>query len=43
MVEQISLSIDFGNVFILIFLNILDIELKKDLDTNESKNFNVGV
>ncbi len=43
MVERTLLSIDFGNVFILIPLNISDIELKKDLNTDESENFNTSV
>jgi len=37
------LSIDFGSVFISISLNISDIELKEDLDIDESKNFNTNV
>jgi len=35
--------INFGNVFISIFINILNIELKEDLDINESKNFNADI
>ncbi len=35
--------IDFGNIFILISLNILDIELKEDLDINESKEYNINI
>jgi len=36
-------SIDFGNAFISISLNILDIELKKDSDIDKSEEFNIGV
>ncbi len=35
--------IDFENVFILISLNISNIELKEDSDINESENFNVDI
>ncbi len=35
--------IDFGNVFILIPLNISNIELKEDSNIDELKEFNVGV
>ncbi len=43
MAERMPLSIDFGNVFTLISLNILNIELKEDSDINESENFNANV
>ena len=43
MVEWISFPIDFGNIFISILINISDIELKENLDTDESKNFNAGI
>ena len=36
-------SINFGNVFITISLNILDIEAKENLDIDKSENFNVNV
>ncbi len=36
-------SIDFGNVFILISLNVSNIELEEDLDIDESEEFNIGV
>ena len=38
-----SLSIDFENIFILISLNILNIELEKNSDINKSKNFNINI
>ena len=41
--EWILPFIDFGNVFILISLNISDIELKEDSDTNELEKLNIGV
>ncbi len=37
------LSFDFGNIFVLIFLNISDIEAEDDSDIDKSKNFNVSV
>ncbi len=37
------LSIDFGNIFISISLNISNIELEKDLNIDESKNFNIDI
>jgi len=43
MIEQMLFFIDFKNVFILIFLNVLDIELKEDSDTDELKEFNINV
>jgi len=43
MTERILLSINFGNIFILIFLDISDIEVKENLDINELKNFNVDI
>ncbi len=41
--ERISLFFDFGNVFTSISLNISDIEVKEDLNIDESKNFNISV
>ncbi len=38
-----SFSINFENIFILISLNILDIEVEEDLDINESKDFNIDI
>jgi len=35
--------INFENIFILISLNISDIELEEDLDTDESEIFNANV
>ncbi len=35
--------IDFGNAFILLPLNVLDIELKEDSDKDELKNFNISI
>jgi len=43
MIERILLFINFGNIFISIFLDILDIEAEEDLDTDESENFNVDI
>ena len=40
---KILFLINFKNVFISISLNVLNIELKKDSDTDESENFNVDV
>ncbi len=35
--------IDFENVFILVSLNILNIELKEDSDIDELEEFNMDV
>ncbi len=35
--------INFGNIFILISLDILDIEIEEDSDINKSENFNVNI
>ena len=35
--------INFGNIFILISLDILDIEAEEDSDIDESENFNVDI
>ncbi len=43
MVEQISFSINFGNIFASIPLNILDIETEKNSDIDESENFNANI
>ena len=43
MIERILFSIDFENAFILISLNILNIEVEENSDIDELKNFNVGV
>ncbi len=42
-IEQILLSIDFGNIFILISLNASDIELKEDSNIDKLKNFNINI
>ncbi len=42
MIERISFSINFRNIFISISLDILNIEVEEDSDINESKNFNVN-
>jgi len=42
-VEQMIFPIDFGNVFILISLNILDIESEEETDINKLEEFNIGV
>ncbi len=41
--ERIPLFINFGNMFISISLDILNIEVEEDLNTNELKNFNIDV
>ncbi len=38
-----SLSFDFGNVFISISLNTSDIEVEKDSDIDKLENFNIGI
>ncbi len=43
MIERILLSFDFGNIFISIPLNASNIEAEKDLDIDESKNFNISI
>ena len=43
MIEQMLFFIDFGNAFISISLNVLNIELKEDLNTDELENFNASV
>ncbi len=40
MIERTLLFFNFGNIFILIFLNVSDIEVKEDSDINKLKNFN---
>ena len=42
MIEWIP-SINFGNVFISIPLDISDIEAEEDSDINELKDFNTGI
>ena len=42
MIKRTLLSIDFGNVFTTIPLNILNIELKEDLNIKELKFFNIN-
>ncbi len=43
MIKRISFFINLGNAFISISLNILDIELKEDLDIDKSENFNIDI
>ncbi len=43
MIERTLFLFNLKNAFILIFLNILNIELKEDLDINESENFNIDI
>jgi len=43
MVKRILFFIDFESDFISIPFNILDIELKEDLDIDELENFNVNI
>jgi len=40
---QMLFFIDFGNTFISISLNVLNIESKEDLDINESKKINIDI
>ncbi len=41
--ERMPLSIDFKSIFTSISLNVLNIELKKDLNTDKSENFNTDI
>ncbi len=43
MAKRISFLINFGDIFISIFLNISDIEAEEDSDINELKNFNASI
>ncbi len=43
MIERMSLSLDFENVFISILLNISNIETEEDSDIDGLENFNVGI
>ncbi len=43
MVKRMLLSFDFKSIFISILLNVFDIEVKEELDINESENFNVSI
>ncbi len=43
MIERMLFPIDFKNVFISIFLNVLDIEPEEDSDIDESEEFNVNI
>ncbi len=43
MIEQMPFPIDLKSAFTLISLNISNIELKEDSDTDESENFNTGI
>ncbi len=43
MVEQISFPINFGNTFVSISLDILNIEIEEDLDIDRLENFNVDI
>ncbi len=43
MIKRILFFFDFENTFISISLNILNIELKKESDINESENFNIDI
>ncbi len=36
-------SINFGNIFVSIPLDILDIEAEEDSDINELENFNINI
>ena len=41
--KRISFPFNFGDIFVLIPLNISDIEAEEDSDTNESENFNINI
>ena len=41
--EQMPFSISFENTFILISLNIPNIETEENLDIDKSKNFNINI
>ena len=43
MIERISFPFNLENIFVTIPLDISDIELKEDLDIDESKNFNTDI
>ncbi len=43
MIERISFPFNFKDIFILISLNVLDIEVEKDSDIDELKNFNIDI
>ncbi len=43
MAKQILSPIDFKNIFILVPLNISDIEPEEDSDTNESEELNADI
>ncbi len=43
MTERIPLSINFKNTFVLISLDILDIEVEEDLDIDKLENFNINI
>jgi len=43
MIKRILLPFDFGNIFILIPLNMSDIEIKEDLDIDKLNNFNIDI
>ena len=43
MTKRISLSFNFGNVFISISLDISDIEAEEDSNINELENFNISI
>ena len=43
MVKQMPFFINFGNTFVSISLNVLNIEVEKDSDINELENFNINI
>ncbi len=43
MIEQIPLFINLRNAFISISLDILDIKVEEDSNTNELENFNADI
>jgi len=43
MIKQMLFLFNFEDIFVLIFLNISNIEVEEDLDIDELKNFNVSI
>ena len=42
-IKRMLFPFNFENIFASISLDILDIEVEKDSDTDESKNFNTDI
>ena len=43
MIKRMLFLFNFRNIFVIISLNVSDIELKENLNTDESKNFNIDI